>query len=88
MPQGKGLLGFVSNAVGHNHSRIEVEFTHPDTNETVPTIRLKAQGQHAAEEMPLYVRTDNTKICGQVRLCGIDMASNGCVLHSGAPAYR
>lgn len=66
--QGKGLLGFVSNAVGHNNSRIEVEFTHPDTNETVPTIRLKAQGQHAAEEMPLYVITENTKVCGKVCL--------------------
>lgn len=64
--QGKGLLGFVSNAVGHNNSRIQVEFKHPETNETVPTVRLKAQGQHAAEEMPLYVITDNTKICGQV----------------------
>lgn len=64
--QGKGFLGFVSNAVGHNNSRIQVEFTHPDTNETVPSIRLKAQGQHAAEEMPLYVITDKTKICGQV----------------------
>lgn len=69
--KGKGLLGFVSNAVGHNNSRIEVEFTHPDTNETVPMIRLKAQGQHAAEEMPLYVISENTKICGQVGKCTI-----------------
>lgn len=81
---GKGLLGFVSNAVGHNHSRIEVEFTHPDTNETVPTIRLKAQGQHAAEEMPLYVRTDNTKICGQVKI--ISSQAGGKLDHLGVRA--
>lgn len=64
--QGKGLLGLVSGLGQSASCRVEVTFVNPDTNEPVPTIKLKAQGKNAAEELPLYYITETTKICGEV----------------------
>jgi hypothetical protein len=64
--QGKGLLGFVSSAVGQTACRLEVIFLDAQTKKQVPSIKLKAQGKHPAEELPLYVINDATRICGEV----------------------
>lgn len=64
--QGKGLLGLVSSGLGQTACRVEVNFLNSETNEHVPTIKLKSQGKHPAEELPLYLITEITKICGQV----------------------
>lgn len=67
-PAGKGLLGLVSSGLGQSACRVEVNFNDPNTNDPVPTIKLKAQGKHPAEELPLYLITDQSKICGEVKV--------------------
>ena len=65
--QGKGLFGFVSNAISHQNCRFEVTFTQPGSQEPVPAIHLKAQGKYPAEAYPLYHDASGSSVCGTVR---------------------
>jgi hypothetical protein len=80
--QAKSLFGFVTNAVSNHSCKLEVVFTKPDGEEPLEHVKLKAQGKHAAEELPLFQDNSGGRVCGQVRpaqLCTVHRClPHGC----------